>query len=112
SRADTFLERYFGATLEGNAAYVRAVSRHWLIALVARALEPGCEQQAVLILEGPQGAGKTRGLQAIAGQPYYLDTAIEIGNKDFAQLISSAWLVELGELASLQKAETNGVKSF
>jgi predicted P-loop ATPase len=107
-RVESFLEHYFGAE---PTPYVRTISKRWLVGLVARALKPGCEVQNVLILEGAQGVGKTRALRALAGD-YYLGTAVHIGEKDFLQLISSAWLVELGELASLKRAETDRVKQF
>lgn len=107
-RAETFLEKYFDAE---PSDYTRLISKRWLISLVARALRPGCEVQTVLILEGPQGVGKTRALRALAGD-YYLGTSVHLGDKDFLQLISGAWLVELGELASLRRAETEKVKQF
>jgi predicted P-loop ATPase len=108
SRVDTFLEKYFNA--EPNN-YTRIISKRWLISLVARALRPGCEVQTVLILEGAQGVGKTRALRALAGD-FYLGTSVHLGDKDFLQLISGAWLVELGELASIRRAETEKVKQF
>lgn len=108
SRVETFLEKYFAA--EPNE-YTRIISKRWLISLVARALRPGCEVQTVLILEGAQGVGKTRALRALAGD-FYLGTSVHLGDKDFLQLISGAWLVELGELASIRRAETEKVKQF
>lgn len=108
ARVDGFLGTYFGAP---DGAYERAVSRRLLVALVARALQPGCEMQNVVILEGAQGLGKTRGLRALAG-PYYLGTSVHVGDKDFLQLIAGAWLVELGELASLRRAENEKTKQF
>ncbi len=108
SRAENFLTSYFTAD---DSKYTKTISKRWLVALVARALRPGTEVQSVLILEGAQGVGKTRALRALAGD-YYLGTAVHIGEKDFLQLISSAWLVELGELASLRRAETDRIKQF
>lgn len=109
-RIDTFLERYFGVA--GEEKYTRAVSRRWLISLVARALLPGCKVDTVLILEGLQGAGKSTALEAIAGTDYYLDTALTLGDRDAYLAIAGAWLVELGELASFNKAETEKVRQF
>ncbi len=109
-RIDEFLEQCFGAVEDPR--YVRAVSRRWLIGLVARALRPGGEMQNVLVLEGRQGCGKTRGLRALVGDRYYLGTSLRLGEKDFMQAISGAWLVELAELASLRRADTEKVKQF
>jgi predicted P-loop ATPase len=91
---------------------VRAVSRRWLISLVARALRPGCKVDTVLILEGAQGLGKSSALEALVGSEYFLDTALDIGSKDSMQAIAGAWLVELAELASFRRADTERVKSF
>ncbi len=110
ARLDGFLEKYFG--VEGDPAYVRPVSRKWLISLVARALSPGCKVDTVLILEGAQGLGKSSALEALVGAEYFLDTALALGEKDTMQAIASAWLVELGELASLRRAEQDRIKQF
>ncbi len=114
ARLDTFLEVYMGVDVSTPELleYVRGVSRKWLISLVARALRPGCKVDTVLILEGDQGAGKSSGLEALVGSEWFLDTALEIGDKDTMQAIASAWLVELGELASLRRAETNRTRQF
>lgn len=104
-RIDTFLEKYFGAiAAPEQLTYMRAVSRRWLISLVARALQPGCKCDTVLIVEGPQGVGKSRGLEALVTKPYFLDTALELGDRDTMLSIAGAWLVELGELASLNRS--------
>jgi predicted P-loop ATPase len=113
-RLDSFLEDYFAADVEGaeRAQYVRTVSRKWLIALVARALRPGCKVDSAIIFEGEQGVGKSTGLEALVGSAYFLDTSIDIGGKDALQAIAGAWLVELGELASLQRANDERTKQF
>ena len=113
-RADTFFETYLAVDVTDPAAakYVRAVSRRWLISLVARALRPGCKVDTVLILEGEQGAGKSTALEALVGSSFFLDTSLDITSKDGMQMIAGAWLVELGELASFQKAEGPRVRQF
>lgn len=109
-RLDAFLERYLGVA--GNLVYARAVSRRWLISLVARGLQPGCKVDTVLVLEGPQGARKSSALEALVSPAYFLDTSLELGSKDTMQAIAGAWLVELGELASFRRAEAERVKQF
>jgi len=108
-RVDTFLPVYFGAK---DDPYTRAVGRRWLVSLVARALAPGCKVDTVLVLEGRQGAGKSASLEALVGADFFLDTHLEIGEKDSMQAIAGAWLVELGELSSLRKAETERIRQF
>ena len=55
-RIDTLLMDYLGA--EDNS-YTRSVIRKTLIAAVSRIYEPGIKFDTVLILNGPQGIGKS-----------------------------------------------------
>ncbi|MCB6567304.1 virulence-associated E family protein, partial [Desulfovibrio desulfuricans] len=55
-RLDTLFIDYLGAE---DSEYVRAVTRKQLCAAVKRAYEPGCKYDTVLVLSGPQGAGKS-----------------------------------------------------
>ena len=56
ARLDTLLIDYLGAE---DTPYVRAVTRKAFAAAVARAIEPGCKYDTMLILTGPQGIGKS-----------------------------------------------------
>ncbi len=53
---DTLLVDYMGAD---DTPYVRAVTRKTLVAAVARIHEPGVKFDSVLVLNGPQGCGKS-----------------------------------------------------
>ncbi len=55
-RAETLLIDYLGAN---DTPYVRAVTRKMLCAAIARVLSPGCKFDSMLVLNGPQGAGKS-----------------------------------------------------
>ena len=114
SRVDDFLEKYCGADVvdADRKQYVRAVSRRFLISLVARGLEPGCKVDTMLILEGDQGIGKSSALKALVGQEYFLDSKIDIGSKDALMLIGKAWLCEFAEMASMRKVDTETIKQF
>ena len=65
SRIKDFLPRYFGSA---DNPYTREIGRCFLIALVARIFEPGCKQDYMLILEGPQGAMKSSACSILAGE--------------------------------------------
>jgi Virulence-associated protein E len=43
-----------------KTAYTMDVSRLLIVSLVARALHPGCQYRNVIILEGPENAGKSK----------------------------------------------------
>jgi putative DNA primase/helicase len=74
--------------------------------------EPGCEVQAMLVLTGGQGVGKTRGLKALAGAAWFSSTAVDIGSKDAVLQLRGKWLLELAEMDSLKKAENTRVKAW
>lgn len=55
-RTDTLLVDYLDAT---DNSYVRSVTRKTLCAAIARVLTPGIKFDSMLVLNGPQGAGKS-----------------------------------------------------
>ena len=61
-RVDRWLEDYVSVrpTSGEHAGLVRSVARKWLVSCVARAMQPGCKVDTMLILEGRQGIGKSR----------------------------------------------------
>lgn len=107
-RADTLLIRYMGAT---DNAYVRAVTRKWLCACVARVYTPGRKFDNMLVLVGRQGIGKSR-LPAILSKGWFTDSLTGLGTKESYESISGCWIVELAELAATRRAEIETVKNF
>jgi predicted P-loop ATPase len=112
-RLDTWLIDYASAP---DSDYVRAVGSITLIAAAARALRPGCKADTVLILEGSQGRKKSSLIQALCADASWFaehEGALSGRDKDAVmQIVQGPWLVELGELAGLSKAETNTIKQF
>jgi predicted P-loop ATPase len=95
---DTPLHRSFGAL--------------WLISAVARIMRPGCKADHVLILEGPQGLGKSTALKALTGAEWFTDEISEFGSKDAALQMIGAWVIEIAELDALTRSEVSSVKAF
>ena len=106
-RLDTFFVRAFGAV---DSPYHRTVSRCFLLSMVARAMDPGCQVDTMPILEGSQGIGKSRGLAALGGQ-WYADVDSPIGSKEFAEAVQGKWLIEISELSAMRASEVERVKS-
>lgn len=107
-RLDTLFVDYLGA--EDNA-YVRAVARKSFAAAVARAMQPGVKYDTMPILAGPQGIGKST-LLRIMGGDWFSDSLGTFEGKESYELIQGSWLLELGELNGLSKAEMGVVKQF
>lgn len=91
--------------------YTRAVAEKWMIAAVARVMKPPVKADCVMILEGPQGLGKSTAL-AILGGEWFADTHFALGEKDGYHQMQGVFIVELSELDSFNKAETTRAKSF
>jgi predicted P-loop ATPase len=107
-RIETFASVYLGA--EQNK-YVAEICKCFFVAAVARIARPGCKHDHVLILEGPQGLGKSRAVDALFS-PWFSDDIAELGSKDSAMQVRVAWGIEIAELASMSRGEIERVKAF
>ena len=108
-RVPTWLHRYVGAA---DNEYNAAVGRWWLISAVARAFQPGCQVDHMLILEGGQGAGKSQAVRAL-GEPWTLGTLPDIRDAArAADVIAAYWIVEIAELDALKGASMTRIKDF
>jgi len=108
-RVDSWLMRYLGVKA---GAYSVSVGRWWLISAVARAYDPGCQADHVLVLEGEQGLGKSTAVQALVGPEWFADDLPDLANKDAHLAALDSWVIELAELESLRKAEVTQLKGF
>lgn len=102
--------------------YLRLAGRFFVMAMVARVLPeirrgtqvlvgPGAKFDYMLVLEGPQGHGKST-LAAILGGDYFADTGLDVKHKDSLMNIQGIWVYEWSELESLTKQEVGDVKRF
>lgn len=94
-----------------DTPYASAVGTWWLISAVARALEPGCQVDHMLLLEGPQGIRKSTALRVLAGD-WYLPELPDVHTKDAAHSLHGRWICECGELEALRRSEVTAVKDF
>lgn len=109
-RIENWLCRYLGGE---ETAYNAEVGRCFLIAMVARIYRPGCKQDYMLILEGPQGVLKSTGCKTLAGEEYFSDGLPDLrSGKDVSQHLPGKWLIEIGELSAMSKTETTKIKEF
>ncbi len=108
TRLPTWLCRYLGAP---QTDYVCAVGRWWAISAVARIYEPGCQADHLVVLEGPQGAGKSSAVRLLGGD-WYLGRLPDLTNKDAVQVLQGHWIVEIGELDAFRGAASTRVKAW
>ena len=107
-RLDTLLIDYLGAM---DKPYVRAVTRKAFVAAVARAMEPGCKYDTMLILSGPQGIGKSTLLDKLSCG-FFNDSIRTFEGKEASELLQSVWLVEISELDAFRQTDVSRIKQF
>lgn len=110
-RVDTLLCR---CLLAEDTSYVRAVTRKFLCAAVARIYVPGTKFDCVPVLDGAQGIGKSSVFRELAGQAYYSETLslTDMDDKAGAEKLQGVWIAEIGELAGMKKVDIEKVKAF
>jgi predicted P-loop ATPase len=109
-RTPTWLPRYCGAP---DTPYVCAIGQRWLISAVARAYQPGCQADHMLVFEGPQGLLKSTLLRTLAMRPeWYAHRISALGSKDSQIEVRGVWIFELAELEALRRAASGTSKSF
>jgi putative DNA primase/helicase len=92
-----------------------AVLRTWMIGAVARILDPGHKVDVALVLQGPQGVGKSSLLKALALDPsMFCDdvTMHRLDEKDVLMQLAGIQVVEMQELAGLRRAELASIKKW
>lgn len=112
-RLDTWLPDFIGTK---DTVYTRAIGRKWMISAAARAIDPGCQADHMLIFEGQQGIGKSQAIRIIGGQ-FYTEYSKSMsggmgGHRDLVHVIIGKNIVEMSELATLRKADMESLKAM
>lgn len=107
-RVEILLIRYLGAK---DTPYTRAVTRMHMAASVARIMNPGIKYDTVITIRGSQGLGKST-LIARLGGDWYTDSFTTVVGKEAYEQVQGVWIVEIGELAGMKKAEVETTKLF
>lgn len=107
-RVETLLIDYLGAD---DNEYTRAVTRKALVAAVARIYKPGCKFDYMLTLRGRQGLGKSAFIGKLGGE-WFSDTFSTMQGKEAYEQVLGVWIMEVGELAGMRKAEAEIIKQY
>jgi len=89
--------------------------KKWIVAMVACAINDDITNQTILIFTGGQGIGKTTWMSKLVPEPlkdYFFSGIINPGNKDNNLLLSERLIVNLDELASLNKRQIEAFKEM
>ena len=109
-RAENLFIDYLGAK---NNDYVKAATRKSLCAACQRVLHPGIKFDYCAVLNGPQGIGKSTVIAKL-GMQWYSDSLSlsDMNDKTAAEKLQGFWILEIGELAGMKKADIDKVKAF
>lgn len=87
--------------------------RKFLIASIARALNPGIKHDNVLVLKGKQGTGKTTFFEALFGKEFFQTLGKHRTEADEIMALTSTWCSEYGELeTALGYKSVSEMKNF
>lgn len=100
-----------------SKAQYRSYVRKWFLQCVAMAFNDGFNTRSAdgaLVLQGPQGCGKTLFFRrmSVCRQWFVEGASIDFANKDTIIKSLGAWITELGELDSTLKREQSALKAF
>ena len=85
----------------------------WWQQAAARVLDPGCQADYALVLEGPQGVRKSSALRVIGGQWYRAITVDLSDRAEAGRALRGCVIGELAELATLRRTrDIEAIKSW
>lgn len=89
--------------------------RKWLIGTVAKVMGDGKNQNAMLVIDGPQGIGKSVFAHWLCSPlpQYFIEGAINTDDKDCLIRLIRNWIWEVSELgATTRRADIESLKAF
>jgi hypothetical protein len=109
-RLDRMAVDHFNAPdTELNRVCVRKV----MIAAVARARQPGCKFDTILVMESPEGWNKSSAWAVLAGEDNFSDQSIlGAAGREVQEHLAEIWIHENAELAGITKSEVEHIKAF
>lgn len=91
----------------------RAIGGLALVAAVRRARVPGTKFDQIIVLESPEGRGKSSAIEILAGAENFSDQLIlTLDDKGQQEAVQGVWLYEIGDLAGMSRADVERVKAF
>lgn len=92
-------------------AYLSAISANFFLAMVARAMVPGCQADEMVVFESSdQGLYKSSAIKAVGGDWYFVAHS-QVTDKDFFQDLQGMLIVEISELSAFSRSQVERIKT-
>ena len=118
-RIDTFMTTYFksddrdGIDNIDDSEYLTALSRYMWSALAGRIVEPGVKCDMIPVFIGPQGVGKSIGIQAMCPtRESFTEISFTDRTADMVRMIQGRVIGEISELRGLHTRDLETIKAF
>jgi predicted P-loop ATPase len=110
-RLDTFFAHTYHADY---SPYTSACADVLFLSAVARAYQPGCKADVMVVLIGDQGLGKSKGIEELVPEQWWYtdDLGGDLYDRKAAEGLQGKWIVEFGEFARINRATLEVVKAF
>ncbi len=109
-RVAGWLTTYLGAE---DTRLNRAIGTLTLMAAVRRVRQPGCKFDQIIVLESPEGRGKSSAIEILAGAENFSDqTILTLDDKGQQEAVQGIWLYEIADFSGLPKSDDERVKAF
>lgn len=105
-RIPYFFEDFCGSVRDD---YHIAVARSLFVSAVARIFKPGCKVDTMVILESPQGKGKSQLWLTLFGA-WCSEVTASLNDKDFYSGMRGYWCLDFAELDAFSRAEATQIK--
>jgi hypothetical protein len=106
-----FFTDTYGAELTD---YSDACAKVMFLSAVARAYQPGCKADVMVVLIGEQGIGKSQGIEKLVPEQawYTDDLGGDLSDRRAGEGLQGKWLIEFSEFARINRATLEMVKSY
>ena len=94
--------------------YSGACARVFFLSAVARAYQPGCQADVMVVLIGKQGIGKSVGFTALCENPEWFadDLGCDLCAAKAGEGLQGKWIFEFSEFARINRSTLDMVKAF
>jgi predicted P-loop ATPase len=110
-RLDGFFWRAYATEA---TAYAAACSKVLFLSGVARAYQPGCQADVMVVMIGGQGLGKSMGIARLCPDPawYADDLGCDLFDRKAGEGLRGKWLIEFSEFSRINRATLDVAKAF